>query len=223
MIDALLPAGVAWAERFDDAEPGELFPEEAATVARAVDRRRREFTTGRWCARQALAQLGIGPTAILPGECGAPGWPPGVVGAITHCDGYRAAVAARAEKVSAIGVDAAPAGPLPDGVLDVVSLPVERDDLVRLFRQDPATCWDTLLFSAKESLYKAWFPTTRRFLGSEESRIRFDLGAGDQGTFFAEVLAASAPGWTTHYSGRWLIGRGLVVTVVVVPAPGRLG
>ena len=95
MIGELLPPGVAWAERFDDDVAEELFPEEEAAIARAVPTRRREFATGRWCARRALHDLGLPPAPIIPGERGAPGWPPGVVGTITHCPGYRGAAVAR--------------------------------------------------------------------------------------------------------------------------------
>ena len=181
MIGELLPPEVASVERFDDEVPGDLYPAEAAVITAAVDKRRREFTTGRWCARQALARLGVAPAPILPGDRGAPGWPPGVVGAITHCAGYRAAAAARRGAVIAVGIDAEPDEPLPDGVLDVVSLPEER---ARLAAGIPAVHGDRLLFAAKESVYKAWFPLTGRWLGFEDARI--DLRP--DGTFEAHLL-----------------------------------
>ena len=95
VLAALPPAGIAAVEAFDDDIPARLFPEEEALVARSVDKRRREFTTARRCAREALARLGVPPAPILPGERGAPRWPAGVVGSMTHCAGYRAAAVAR--------------------------------------------------------------------------------------------------------------------------------
>ena len=83
MIGKILPA-----EAFADPPGATLFAEEAATVARAVERRRREFTTARACA--------------------------------------------------------------------------------------PAICWDRLLFSAKESVYKAWFRATGRWLGFEDAEVTID-------------------------------------------------
>ncbi|WP_405845207.1 4'-phosphopantetheinyl transferase [Streptomyces platensis] len=69
----------------------DLFPEESQVIALAVDKRRREFTTARSCAREALRRLGH-PTVPIPrGRSGAPLWPAGVVGSITHCQGYRSA------------------------------------------------------------------------------------------------------------------------------------
>jgi 4'-phosphopantetheinyl transferase EntD len=225
MIDLLLPPGVGWAERFDDAVPDELLAGEEAVVARAVPKRRREFVTGRWCARQALAQLGVAPTAILPGERGAPGWPAGMVGAITHCDGYRAAAVARTAQVRTIGVDAEPNAPLPDGVLALVSLPPEREEIAALARREPALSWDRLLFSAKESVYKAWFPLARRWLGFTDARVRFQPDGPASGEFVAELLAdgttVTGAEALTGFSGRWLVADGLVVTAIVVPVDRR--
>src|SRR5206468_2745795 len=106
-----------------------LFPEEEALIAAAVDKRRREFATARGCARSALAALGIEPAPILAGERGAPRWPPGIVGSITHCAGYRAAAVSSARDMITIGLDAEPDQVLPDGVLNAISLPGERSRL----------------------------------------------------------------------------------------------
>ena len=113
MIEEILPAAVASAEMFTDPPNATLLPQEAAIVERVSDKRRREFTAGRECARIALGKLGVVPVPILIGERGAPQWPPGIVGSITHCDGYRAAAVAHASDVAAIGMDAEPDDPLP--------------------------------------------------------------------------------------------------------------
>ena len=95
MIADILPSPVAAEEAFDDAGEVVLFPEEQAVIANAVDKRRLEFTTARACARVALGKLGLPPVPIVPGPRGAPRWPAGVVGSITHCAGYRACAVAR--------------------------------------------------------------------------------------------------------------------------------
>jgi 4'-phosphopantetheinyl transferase EntD len=206
VIGELLPPGVAWAERFDDEVPEALFPEERQVIARAVPKRRREFATGRWAARLALHRLGVAPGPILPGERGAPGWPPGVVGAITHCPGYRGAVAARDERYRTLGVDAEVDEPLPEGVLEAISLPDERAQLDR----PGSPCWDRLLFSAKESIYKAWFPVANCWLDFSEARVTLR----DDGTFHAGVLI---DGPLRSLDGRWLSAGGLLLTAVSVP------
>lgn len=219
MIEKILPAGVECAEAFGDDEDVVLFPEEDALLGRAVEKRRREFTTARGCARRALAALGVPPAPILSGEHGTPRWPPGNVGSITHCPGYRGAAVARSSDVLTIGIDAEPDDVLPDGVLDAVSGPGERARLRELSAAAPGPCWDRLLFSAKESVYKAWFPLTRRWLGFEDAEISFDIAEVASGTFDARLLVGDvnvggSP--LSGFSGRWLACDGLLLTAIVV-------
>jgi 4'-phosphopantetheinyl transferase EntD len=221
LIEKILPASVVSAEAFTDPADVALFPEEAAAVANAVDKRRREFATGRNCARVALGRLGVPPVPIVRGERGAPVWPAGIVGSITHCDGYRGVAVARDRDVLTVGIDAEPNEPLPNGVLDSVSLAAERTRLALLDAAVPGVCWDRLLFSAKESVYKAWFPITGRWLGFEEADVTIHP---DDGGFEARLLAApahtpvpAAGPPLTGFTGRWLVSRGLIATAIVVP------
>ncbi|MEV4709243.1 4'-phosphopantetheinyl transferase superfamily protein [Actinoplanes sp. NPDC049316] len=210
MIARILPATVRSAYALDDPPTATLFPEEAALVATAAPKRRNEFTTVRHCARQALATLDVPPAPILRGDRGAPIWPSGIVGSLTHCAGYRAAAVARARDVTGVGIDAETHGPLPGGVLDLVSLPAEREHLAELAQQHPDVFWERLLFSAKESIYKVWFPRTGEWLGFEEAEVTFDPhGAG----FSARVLR---DGPFSSLAGRFLVVDGLVLTAIVL-------
>ncbi|MDT9684219.1 4'-phosphopantetheinyl transferase superfamily protein [Streptomyces sp. TRM76323] len=213
MIDLLLPSGVSVAEAFHDPPDLPLLGTEAEEVSRAVDKRRREFTTARWCARRALAGLGIGPVPIPRGERGAPVWPDGIVGSMTHCQGYRAAAVARDTDLRSLGIDAEEHLPLPDGVLGLVASEGEREHLAELARVRPGVHWDRLLFSAKESVYKAWFPLTRRWLGHDEAELVF---AAD-GTFAARLLAHDPRVPAEGFTGRWAVDGALAVTAVTVP------
>jgi 4'-phosphopantetheinyl transferase EntD len=209
MIDELLPGTVTAFEAFTDPPDARLFPAEEALVERAVDKRRREFTTVRTLARQALGRLGYPPAPILRGERGAPVWPEGVVGSMTHCVGYRCAAVAPAAALRSVGIDAEPNEPVPDGVLGAVSDEGERRELARLAAEAPQVSWDRLLFSAKESVYKTWFPMTRRWLDFSEARVTPHL----DGTFTATLLV---PGPVPGFEGRWLARDGLVVTAIAV-------
>ncbi|MDL5204868.1 4'-phosphopantetheinyl transferase superfamily protein [Streptomyces sp. ALI-76-A] len=224
MIEELLPAPVVVVEAYgyDEFDERRLFPEEAAVVAQAIGKRRREFAAVRSCARRAMGKLGVPPHPVLPGERGAPRWPESLTGSMTHCDGYCAAALAHVGDLASLGIDAEPDGPLPEGVLDAVALPAERERLLRLAHDDPGTHWDRLLFSAKESVYKAWFPLTLRWLDFFEADIEILVGPGEglHGTFRAELLV---PGPVVggrrlgHLDGRWTVGRGLLATAVTVP------
>ncbi len=223
MIDAILPAGVSASEEFADPPGVVLFPEELAVIARAVDKRRREFTTARHCARRALSALGLPPAPIGTGERGAPRWPPGIVGSITHCAGYRAAAAARAGRYLTIGLDAEPDEPLPAGVLAAIASDSERCGLGRLAELAPGPCWDRLLFSAKETVYKAWFPVTGRRLDFDDADITINAAAGtfEARLLVAPPLAGGVP--LASFSGRWLARDGLLLTAIAMPVPQSRG
>lgn len=215
MIEKILPTVVASIAAVHDPPDVVLYPQEEAAVARAVDKRRLEFGTVRWCARRALAELGLPPVPIVPGERGAPRWPDGVVGSMTHCDGYRAAAVARTGDVATIGIDAEPHEPLPEGVLEVVARAEELPTLRELLRTAGDVHWDRLLFTAKESVYKAWFPITGRWLGFEDASLTLRT----DGTFTARLLVPDAP--YPGFDGRWMAAGGLIATAITVPATVR--
>jgi len=220
MIAQTLPHLVSSAELFTDPPGVVLFDSERAFVENAVEKRQLEFGTVRHCARQALAALGHPPAPLLPGKRGAPQWPTGVVGSMTHCAGYRAAAVARVSDMYAIGIDAEPHADLPPGVLSTISLADERTQLSSLSLADRSVCWDRLLFSCKESVFKAWFPVTRRELGFEEASITID----PTGHTFTARLHPAKPlvqdRRLLRLDGRWLVHNGLVLTVIAVMATG---
>ena len=213
VIGDILPAAVAAEETFGDDPAAEIFPEEREAIGKAVVKRRQEFITGRACARAALARLGLPPAPILRGERGEPQWPAGVVGSITHCAGYRACAVAHRRDVLTIGLDAEPHGPLPGGVLTAVAGPGEQARLTELAAAQPGVHWDRLLFSAKESVYKAWFPVTGQWLGFSDAAVDFSPSGG---RFTARILLDDAP--INNFEGRWLVVNGLLATAIVVAA-----
>ncbi len=183
----------------------------------AVEARRREFVTARRCAREALVKLGHAPVPVRLGPKREPRWPVGVVGGITHTVGFRAAAVAPQSVLASVGIDTEQHDPLPDGVEELVTVSGEPEMLAALARAFPMTHWGRLLFSAKESVYKAWYPLTGRWLGFEYARLTIDPA----GTFAAKLLIDGArmdgepP--LTQMRGRFLVARGLVATAVTVP------
>ncbi|NRQ31649.1 4'-phosphopantetheinyl transferase superfamily protein [Nonomuraea sp. NN258] len=205
MLADLLPGPFACAEAFAEGEgegEGGTLAEEEPLTAGMGPRRRRDFADGRACARRALAALGLPPGPVLRTSTGAPRWPDGVVGSITHCAGYRAAVVAWQRDVPVLGVDAEPNLPLPPRVLNGIALPEERAWVERLDRAEPGVAWGRLLFCVKEAVYKAWSPWTGRWLGFTEAVVSLDR---DGGVFTARLPRGGL-------LGRWGVGRGLLVT-----------
>jgi 4'-phosphopantetheinyl transferase EntD len=189
MLRALLPAGVGFAElAIAGAEPP-LFPDEAAAVVRAVAKRRREFAFGRACARAALgAEVAIG-----VGRGGAPIWPAGVTGSITHTDDYAAAAVVRAGN---IGIDVELLARIAEvsGLAERVALPTEREVPVGV------------VFSAKESVYKCLYPTAGRFLEFADVELAFD-----RSNF--RVLRASGYANASGVIGKFALSADRVATV----------
>ncbi|HEU0242067.1 MAG TPA: 4'-phosphopantetheinyl transferase superfamily protein [Micromonosporaceae bacterium] len=218
-IEAILPTAVVSAEATDDDPAAGLLPEEEAFISGAVDRRRREYATVRHCARRALVALGLPPVPIPSGIARDPLWPPGIVGSMTHCEGYRAAAVARATMVRTIGIDAEPNEPLPNGLVSTVLTSRERVAVSRLAVAAPTVRWDRLLFSAKEAVYKAWYPLMRVWLGFEDVEIALNL---NQNAFVATLtphddpVAGGSPRGTC--SGRWMAVDGLLITAVAPAA-----
>ncbi|MFF3956282.1 4'-phosphopantetheinyl transferase [Streptomyces sp. NPDC001890] len=226
MIEKILPSRVAVAEAFSDLPGAVLMPGEEALTHGFVAKRLGEFATTRHCARRALGSLGIAPVPILKGERGAPLWPENTVGSLTHCAGYRAAAVARRADVLTVGIDAEGDAPLPGDVHGSIALVTEQRRERELRLEHPGINWDRLLFSAKEAVYKAWFPLTHRWLGFEEA----DITLRPDGSFTAELLVAdlepaAGTGLTAvpaRFGGRWLAEDGLLLTAIVVgndPAP----
>jgi 4'-phosphopantetheinyl transferase EntD len=216
MLGMILPANVESEERFGEAPGGVLFPEEEKIIAHAVEARRREYAVVRSCARACLGRLGYARVPILPSLGGAPTWPAGVQGSMTHCAGYAAAAVGLLPRISAIGIDAEPDAPLPDGVLDLVATPAKRNRLAVTHLEPDSPNWDRLLFSAKEAAYKAWFPLVGEWLDHQEAEILIDPQDGT----FAALLARDGPivdgRRVRRLHGRWARKQGILMTAVVL-------
>lgn len=225
VVDLVGPAVVGVETRPAEARSGDpalvddslLFDEERALVTAVAPGRFRDFVLGRRCARLAIEGLGRTPAPILVGERRQPLWPEGVVGAITHTEGYVAAAVARAGEVASVGIDAEADERLPDGV----ERRIVRPDEQRLLALDDVgvAAVDRLIFSAKEAVYKAWFPLTGEWLGFLDARLELDP---QRRCFEAHVLV-DAP--VVHgrrlqvFAGRYASIDGVIITTVEHPAP----
>lgn len=204
-LRSLLPGTVAVAAAPITAPAEPLHPAEDEGLGDAVASRRHEFALGRTCARRALAELVAEAGAIAIGARREPVWPAGVVGSITHTRTFCAAAVARGEDHRGVGIDAEELQDLEPGVVGLVLTPEERDDL----GPDGAL----IAFSAKEAVYKLWWPLTGAWLGFEDVRIRLDRSAG---TFLAEISPRSAGFPAKAIGGRFAVTAGTVLTGAVL-------
>ena len=214
MLDRLLPADVVAEEANDGSLAEPLLTEEATLMHGASPERLREFTIARSCARRALAKLGFPSLPILRGSFREPLWPDSVVGSITHSRGYYAVAVARRERLISIGIDAEVNQPLPRGVLEIIACDEEVDRLNSQHCQ--SVCWERALFSAKESVFKAWFPITGRWLGFEDVTVNFK---SENNRFRARFLAEKPivdGRLMASFDGKIIVQAGLIITAVLV-------
>lgn len=212
---ALLPECVEVSECYHDGDPEALYVEEREYLARVVPKRRAEFATTRRCVREALSRLGLERPPMIPGAGGAPVWPSGVVGSITHCSGYRAAAVALGSMIRAVGIDAEPAEPLPTEVIDLVVGSKEIKALQRLSEQNPDVPWECLLFSIKEAVYKVWFPLSRTWLDFKDARVTIDA-AGTFTAVLSETVDSLDRSPLRKVEGKWACDQRHVLSAAVV-------
>lgn len=130
--------------------------------------RKAEFLAGRFCAKQALQNLdpNLKTFELLRTNERGPIWPPGYCGSITHTSTCAAAAVARTTEVFSLGIDS-------EFILSTYAIQdlksiATKEELIILgddLDQGPAM---TLLFSAKESVFKCLNPITKRWLEFED-------------------------------------------------------
>jgi 4'-phosphopantetheinyl transferase EntD len=170
MIEALFPPGVAAAELRLPGDAALLEPAEALVVASAVPKRVAEFAAGRLCARSALARFGIERFALRAGADRQPLWPEGCVGSITHTVGFCAAVVGPGSRFAALGLDTENADSLRPELWRHICLTSEIDWIESLPRVAQVRA-ATLVFSAKEALYKCQYPYTGERLSFHDVQV----------------------------------------------------
>lgn len=142
----------------------------------ASARRRREFLAGRLCASAALAKAGCDDGAWLAQDDDMlPTWPSGWTGSISHSPSLALAMACPAGTGTLLGLDVEEMIGYRD-IHDIASLVARADELAMLDGMSPVGAVITL-FSAKECLYKALYPRTRRFREFSAARL-VDAAAG---------------------------------------------
>lgn len=141
-----------------------LLPEEEILLSEfSIEKRKREFTLGRGAARKALEGLGIYNTAVGKGNRREPLWPEGICGAISHTDGYAVAAVALKHDVIGLGIDIE--NVCENQKLNIVEK-IALQDEKKWITEDIAlsNLRTVLLFSAKETVFKALYPLCNTFL-----------------------------------------------------------
>ena len=165
-IRALAPAGVLiGCRRIAAGDEHALRPDEVAGFAGSVAAVRRASGAARVVARGLLAQLGHPDWSLPKTASGAPSWPTGIVGSLSHDAHLAVAAIAMRGAFTALGIDVEPAQALAPDLLDIVATPRERTAI----EHDPYG--GRLLFAAKEAVYKAVHPLDGTFLDHHDVEV----------------------------------------------------
>ncbi len=191
-------------EDFASLEPAPGLP---TNIAHAVPKRQAEFLAGRWCAWKAQEQLGLVQVEIGVGSNRAPVWPDTVRGSITHTGpaepgglSVACCALALAGDYRALGIDL-------ENIMnktmaeETSSLILDEQERALLSQQDAS--WPylvTLVFSAKESLFKALYPAAGRYFDFLDAQlVAIDVEAGKFSVELKVALAPSLPaGFRVH-------------------------
>jgi enterobactin synthetase component D len=206
----VLPAAARWCaanlKRFAPAT-------ETASLQERLENRRREFDAGRQCAAEALRLAGAQHWSeeVGAGPAGEPLWPDGFVGSITHSRGLVAAAVASRHHASALGID------LEHVVAEERASRVSRivlhacESRLKADGLDETTRF-TLIFSAKEALFKCLYPVVLRRFGYRDAAVRrIDTTTG---TFRIELITPLGAAFPRGHSftGRYSARDGIVLT-----------
>lgn len=182
----------------------------SAALPNAAAQRQHEFVAGRACASDALHQAGCpGPYTLARLPDGLPAWPPGWTGSISHSRRRVIAAAGSTVHAQGLGIDIEEWMPRDRAawVAPHVATAAELDLVAGLH----APCAATLAFCAKEALYKALYPQTRRITEFSAARI----------------IAASRHGLrlvlTEDWSSAFPAGRVFEVAIETAPAHACAG
>lgn len=213
----MFPSGVILSESHGPGTEGELRAAEADSIRGAHPNRVEQFALGRACAHRALQQLGIVEFDLINGPDRAPRWPPGVVGSLTHTDGYGAAVVARRELCVGLGIDA-------ENLAQVRVEVVRR--LCTAEEQHRLDAWPepvraraaALLFCAKESFYKCQYPITGERLAFTDIAIDYPDPWHEIGSVVVRPQRALAlnPAGGAGWSGQFCWRHNRIVTGFVL-------
>lgn len=213
MFKDLLPSTVSYYHATPSMWDTPVNSDEEAHVAKAVEKRKREYRAGRHAARRALRQLdpkfNESSFSILSGEKRQPLWPDNIVGTITHSDNQCYAAVANKSDIRSIGIDVEKAEPLKENLIRMICTAEEQD---WLRTKSDWLSWAKLIFSAKESVYKTYFPICESYLDFLQATLTIDA---TNRTFSAKILVdASTTLGTQTLDGRFIMADDFVYTAV---------
>jgi enterobactin synthetase component D len=176
--------------------------------------RKQEYIAGRYCAFKAAKQLSAEIHNIENASTREPIWPLGLAGSISHSKNMAISCVAKSENYLSLGIDAEDFI-RPQGAQDIIGTvaSLEEASYINGLNDQAAL---TILFSAKEALYKALFPISRCFIDFKEVRlVSLDL---EKKSFELELISEQKElaKFLGSYTGSFRIENQTVVTLITI-------
>ena len=140
-------------------------------IKKAVHKRQAEYLAGRICATQALTALNFENPIVHTADDRVPIWPAGTFGSITHTKGIAAAIAGLQDRATGVGIDVEKL--MKDSQETKLQTHILRDDESTQFHElgKQVTHPLSVIFSAKESIYKALYPFVKKYFGFDKAKL----------------------------------------------------
>ena len=190
----------------------EYLPPQLKSVA---SKRIEQFLAGRWCAIKASEKLGLIIDEVGIGPDRSPIWPDEIVGSISHTKKYAISVVGKSEDYLSVGVDV-------EEIIDsnrfgdIASKVVTKIDQDLLISSKNKEMCGTIVFSAKESLYKCLNPIVGMYIGFLEASVHsIDF---ENRAFEIELHSniEQLNSWNKKYSGSFFEKDNLIGTMIYI-------
>ena len=185
----------------------QLLGSEKTRACKMSPKRSQEFSSGRYAVHLAHKAIGLTPTEILS-EGRVPIWPGGQVGAITHVSKYAGAIVS--SELKGVGLDFERVGRIRPKLHKKLFTDFEENWLSQQTRQEAST----IMFSAKESVYKSIYPILNRYVGFQEVEINLDWASSTFAVRYRTDDMSEISKSETR--GFWSISEDYVLTIVEV-------
>jgi len=156
---------------------GQLMACEREAVENACEKRRNEFSTGRYLLRRLFSEFGLGGVELPKGSNGGVILPAGYCGSIAHTGSLCVAALTTVGDIVSIGIDVETIGDVGEQEC-CIFMPQDEYDIMFLLEPEARQVRMAAAFSVREAIYKCLNPVFGRWIDFQDARVSFsDDGA----------------------------------------------
>lgn len=188
----------------------DIFENYKSEIEQFGDKRKEEYLKSRELAHALFSEIGISDFKLLNDDKRAPIWPSGIVGSISHSSGF--AIVAISKEHKSIGIDLEKV--MSDERYEKLKDQFLTEEEIKINQID-FNLFGTIVFSAKESLFKLIYPLCREYFGFHSAKIREISEIG----FSIELKSqsTSVSKFNGIYQGKWQKLDDIILTSLVIP------